>query len=161
MRTEGKGERRLLSITGRKQLERILNVMLDEEEFLSSYGIRALSRRLLHQPYTLTVEGTEHSVRYEPGESSTGLFGGNSNWRGPIWMPVNYLLIQALRRFYQYYGSGLKTECPTGSGQLVDLGESANNISRRIISIFQRDVAGRRQCWDRTSSFRTIRTGET
>ncbi len=144
MRSEGKGERRLFSITDRNQLERILKVMLDEEEFLSSYGVRALSRRHLNQPYTLQIEGTEHSVHYEPGESSTGLFGGNSNWRGPIWMPVNYLLIQALRRFHEYYGSDLKTECPTGSGQFVDLGEVANEISRRLIRIFQRDETGRR-----------------
>jgi hypothetical protein len=144
MRSEGQRERRLFSITNRNQLKRILKVMLDEEEFLSSYGIRALSRRHLHQPYTLAVDGTEHSVHYEPGESSTSLFGGNSNWRGPIWMPVNYLLIQALRRFHEYYGADLKTECPTGSGQFVDLGEAANEISQRLLSIFQRDSTGRR-----------------
>ena len=83
-------------------------------------------------------------MHYEPGESSTGLFGGNSNWRGPIWMPVNYLLVQALRRFHEYYGSDLKTECPTGSGRFVDLGEAANEISRRLLGIFQRDSTGRR-----------------
>ena len=144
MRSKGKGERRLLSITDRNQLERILKIMLDEEEFLSDYGIRALSRRHLHQPYTLTIEGTEHSVHYEPAESSTGLFGGNSNWRGPIWLPVNYLLIQALRRLGEYYGQDMKVECPTGSGQFVDLDETANEISGRIVSIFRRDESGRR-----------------
>ncbi len=144
MRTKGQAERRLLSITGRSQLERILKIMLDEEEFLSDYGIRALSRRHRNLPYTLSLEGAEHSVHYEPAESSTGLFGGNSNWRGPIWMPVNYLLIQALRRLHQYYGPDLKVECPTGSGRFVDLEETANDLSSRIISIFRRDDSGRR-----------------
>jgi len=144
MRAKGQAERRLLSITDRNQLERILKIMLDEEEFLSDYGIRALSRRHRDQPYTLSLEGMEHSVDYEPGESSTGLFGGNSNWRGPIWMPVNYLLIQALRRLHEYYGSDLKVECPTGSGRFLDLDETANEISSRIISIFRRDESGRR-----------------
>jgi hypothetical protein len=144
MGTEGMNERRLLSITSRNQLERILKVMLDESEFLSAYGIRAVSRRHLDDPYRLTVDGTEHSVSYEPGESSTASFGGNSNWRGPIWMPVNYLLVQALRRFHQYYGSELKVECPTGSGDFVDLSEAANEISRRLIRIFQRNADGDR-----------------
>jgi hypothetical protein len=144
MRRKGTGERRLLSITTRTQLEPILGIMLDEDEFLSDYGVRALSRRHQHQPYTLTIEGSEHSVHYEPAESSTGLFGGNSNWRGPIWLPVNYLLIQALRRLHEYYGSELNVECPTGSGRLADLDETANEISRRIISIFRRDESGRR-----------------
>ncbi len=144
MRTEGLRERRLLSITDRDQLERILKVMLDESEFLSSYGIRALSRRHRDQPYTLEIDGTEHSVQYEPAESSTGLFGGNSNWRGPIWMPVNYLLIQALRRSHEYYGTDLKVECPTGSAQFLTLEEAANEVSRRLISIFQRDANGHR-----------------
>jgi Mannosylglycerate hydrolase MGH1-like glycoside hydrolase domain len=144
MRTEGKRERRLLSITDRRQLECILKTMLDEEEFLSSYGIRALSRRHLDQPYSLTIDGTEYAVKYEPGESSTGLFGGNSNWRGPIWMPVNYLLIQALRRFQKYYGDGLTVECPTGSGNYVTMDGAASEVSRRLLAIFQRDANGRR-----------------
>ena len=144
MRRKGTGERRLLSITTREQLERILKIMLDEDEFLSDYGIRALSRRHLEQPYTLTLEGKERSVHYEPGESSTGLFGGNSNWRGPIWMPVNYLLVQALRRVHEYYGSELAVECPTGSGKFFDLEETANEISTRLINTFRRDSAGRR-----------------
>ncbi len=144
MRTEGMRERRLLSITGRNQLERILKTMLDEEEFLSSYGIRALSRRHLHRPYSLVIDDREYAVQYEPGESSTGLFGGNSNWRGPVWMPVNYLLIQALRRFQKYYGDDVTVECPTGSGNQVSMEGAANEISRRLISIFQRDAQGRR-----------------
>jgi hypothetical protein len=148
MRSEGMRERRLLSITDGNQLERILKVMLDEDEFLSSYGIRALSRRHLEHPYSLAIDGMEHSVQYEPGESSTGLFGGNSNWRGPIWMPVNYLLIQALRRFYEYYGVDLKIECPTGSGNMLTLEQTSNEISRRLIGVFQRDATGRRPVLD-------------
>ena len=144
MRRRGNRERRLLSITDRDQLEQILKVMLDEEEFLSSYGVRALSRRHLQDPYTLSIENNHHSVHYEPGESSTGLFGGNSNWRGPIWLPVNYLLIQALRRFHEYYGDGLTVECPTGSGRFMNLNDVADEISRRIVGIFRRDTSGRR-----------------
>jgi hypothetical protein len=144
MRSKGQAERRLLSIATRDQLERILKVMLDENEFFSDYGIRALSRRHKDQPYSLCLQDAEHSVHYEPGESSTGLFGGNSNWRGPIWMPVNYLLIQALRRFHQYYGADLKVECPTGSGRFLDLEQVAHEISSRLIGIFRRDETGRR-----------------
>jgi hypothetical protein len=155
MRTKGSGERRLLSITTRTQLERILKIMLDENEFLSDYGIRALSRRHLHAPYSLTIEGSEHSVHYEPGESSAGLFGGNSNWRGPIWMPVNYLLILALRRLHEYYGPDLKVECPTGTRQFADLEETANEISRRIISIFRRDESGCRPVLGSNQYFQT------
>jgi Glycosyl hydrolase family 63 C-terminal domain len=155
MRSKGNGERRLLSITTRDQLERILAIMLDENEFLSDYGIRALSRRHLHQPYTLTIEGSEHSVHYEPGESSTGLFGGNSNWRGPIWLPVNYLLIQALRRLHEYYGADLKVECPSGSGQFGDLKDAADEISRRIVRIFRRDERGQRPVFGSNQLFQT------
>jgi Glycosyl hydrolase family 63 C-terminal domain len=155
MRRKGSGERRLLSITTRTQLERILKIMLDEDEFLSDYGIRALSRRHLERPYTLTLEGKEHSVHYEPGESSTGLFGGNSNWRGPIWLPVNYLLIQALRRLHEYYGTDLAIECPTGSGQFVNLDDTANEISRRLISVFRRDEFGRRPVFGSNQYFQT------
>jgi Glycosyl hydrolase family 63 C-terminal domain len=144
MESEGHSARRLFSIANREQLERILHVMLDEEEFLSDYGIRALSRMHHHLPYKLTIDGIEYSVNYEPAESSTGIFGGNSNWRGPMWMPVNYLLIQGLRRFNDYYHADLKTECPVGSGNFVTLGEAANEITRRLISIFQRDANGRR-----------------
>ena len=118
--------------------------MLDENEFLSPYGIRALSAYHRDHPYMVELNGQKHSVRYEPGESSTGLFGGNSNWRGPIWFPVNYLLIQSLRRFHDYYGESLRVECPTGSGQLMNLNEVADEISRRLVSTFQRNRQGRR-----------------
>jgi hypothetical protein len=138
MRTRGDAERRLFSIADRNQLQRILEVMLDEDEFFSPYGIRALSAYHREHPYVLELEGQTHSVNYEPGESTTGLFGGNSNWRGPIWFPVNYLLIESLRRFHQYYGESFRVECPTGSGQLMNLDEVADEISRRLVSTFQR-----------------------
>lgn len=144
MRTEGWGERRLLSIVYQEKLQRILAKMLDETEFLSEYGIRALSRFHRDQPYMFHVGGQEHRVDYEPAESSTGLFGGNSNWRGPIWMPVNYLLIESLQRFHFYYGDSFKVECPTGSGQYLTLWEVALELERRLIKIFLPDEQGRR-----------------
>jgi hypothetical protein len=153
MRTEGNKEQRLFSVATRPQLERILVVMLDENEFFSPHGIRALSAYHRDHPYTLELNGQPHSVQYEPGESSTGLFGGNSNWRGPIWVPVNYLLIQALRRFHAYYGDSLRVECPTGSGRLMNLDEVANEISRRLLSTFQRDKSGRRAVFGNQTMF--------
>ena len=144
MRTQGMGERRLFSIVGRDQLQRILTVMLDEKEFLSPYGIRSLSRRHMEQPYSLRLDGHTHSVDYEPGESTTALFGGNSNWRGPVWMPVNYLLIAALRRFHCYYGETLRVECPTGSLNLMTLDEVASELSKRLIAAFTTDESGSR-----------------
>ncbi len=143
METEGIRERRLFSIVDGEQLKRILRVMLDENEFLSLYGVRAVSRYHLEHPYTLELDGVRHSVGYEPAESSTGLFGGNSNWRGPIWMPVNYLLIESLRRFHQYHGDEFKVECPTGSGQMRNLGEVADELSARLVNIFRSGSNGR------------------
>lgn len=142
METDGHRQRRLLAIADRNQLERIMKVMLDESEFLSPYGVRALSRRHRDEPYTLTVQNTDHTVHYEPAESQTSVFGGNSNWRGPIWLPVNFLLIQAMRRFHSYYGDNLRVECPTGSGEWMNLDKAADEISRRIVSIFQRNEDG-------------------
>ena len=114
---DGHGHR-LLAIPSRERLERVLRYLLDENEFLSPYGIRSLSRVHQDQPVRLpTSSGEEHRVDYEPGESDTGLFGGNSNWRGPIWFPINYLLIEALERYHHFYGDGLQVECPTGSGR--------------------------------------------
>jgi hypothetical protein len=155
MHTQGKQERRLFSVANRPQLERILEVMLDENEFLSQHGIRALSAYHRDHPYTLELDGQQHTVDYEPAESTTGLFGGNSNWRGPIWFPVNYLLIQALRRFHEYYGSSVRVECPTGSGMLMDLNEIADEISRRLISTFQRDDHGRRPVFGKNEKFQS------
>jgi hypothetical protein len=144
MRTPGDEERRLLSVVTAERLQSVLRYMLDEQEFLSPYGIRALSRHHKDQPYRLGVNGHEHRVDYEPGESTTGLFGGNSNWRGPIWFPVNYLLIESLQKFHHYFGDDVKVECPTGSGQMMTLAEVATELSRRLSSVFLRDDAGRR-----------------
>ena len=118
--------------------------MLDENEFLSPFGIRALSRVHRDHPYILGVGGVDHRVDYEPAESSSGLFGGNSNWRGPVWFPVNYLLIEALQKFHYYFGNDLKVECPTGSGVLMTLQEVATEISQRLTRIFLTDRSGRR-----------------
>ena len=153
MKTEGHHERRLFSIATQPQLSRILGTMLDEHEFLSPYGIRALSRYHMDHPYTLEIDGMLHSVNYEPGESTTGLFGGNSNWRGPIWMPMNYLLTQDLRRFHQYYGDSFKVECPTGSGQIMNLDEVANVITGRLVNLFRRDPNGRRPVFGDNETF--------
>jgi hypothetical protein len=144
MKTAGTGERRLLSIVGGEQLRRVLSYMLNEDEFLSPYGIRALSRVHKQTPYVLGVNGNQHRVDYEPAESSTGLFGGNSNWRGPIWFPVNYLLIESLQKFHHYLGDDFKVECPTGSGKYMNLWEVSAELSRRLTHIFLRDREGRR-----------------
>jgi len=122
----------------------VLAYMLDENEFLSPYGIRALSRVHRDQPYVLPVNGRDHRVDYEPGESSSGLFGGNSNWRGPIWLPVNYLIVESLQKFHRYFGDEFRVECPTGSGRMLTLEEVAADISRRLSRIFLRDEEGRR-----------------
>src|SRR5207249_1752796 len=132
MRSPGRGERRLLSIVDRDKLRRVLRVMLDEDEFLSPYGIRALSKVHERSPYILEVKGDVHRVDYEPAESSSGLFGGNSNWRGPVWFPVNYLLVESLQKFHHYLGDDFKVECPTGSGTMMTLWEVAAELSRRL-----------------------------
>jgi hypothetical protein len=118
--------------------------MLDEKEFFSPYGIRALSRFHLEHPYVLEYQGHEFPVAYVPGDSDSGMFGGNSNWRGPVWMPVNYLLYTALLRLYAYYGDEFKVECPTGSGKLMTLFEIAKELGERLIRLFQQDEQGRR-----------------
>ena len=129
--------------------------MLDESEFLSPYGIRALSRYHRDHPYILAVNGIEHRVDYEPAESSTGLFGGNSNWRGPIWFPVNYLLIESLQKFHYFLGDNYKVECPTGSGNTATLWQVAGEISHRLTRIFERDEHGRRPVFGGTEKFQT------
>jgi len=118
--------------------------MLDENEFLSDYGIRSVSKYHLNNPYHVAVNGMEFNVKYTPAESDSGMFGGNSNWRGPIWMPLNYLLIESLHRFYLYYGDDFKIECPTGSGVFMNLNEVATELYRRVSSIFLRDASGKR-----------------
>jgi hypothetical protein len=153
MSEPGKGERRLLSIADQDQLRALLKYMLDESEFLSPYGIRALSRFHRDQPYKLEVHGMEHRVDYEPGESSTGLFGGNSNWRGPIWFPVNFLLIESLQKFHHYLGESFTVEFPTGSGKMMTLWDVAGELSRRMTSIFLRDKGGRRPVFGNLEKF--------
>jgi hypothetical protein len=151
----GFGDRGILAVVRPDRLRRILSHMLNEKEFLSPYGIRALSRYHLDHPYVLNVHGQEYRVSYLPAESDTGMFGGNSNWRGPIWMPVNAILIRALLNFYQYYGDSFKVECPTGSGQMMNLFEVAEEIARRLTSIFLRDESGCRPVHGGTEKFQT------
>jgi hypothetical protein len=140
----GRGERRLLSLLRGHRMKRLLKRMLDETEFLSNYGVRALSRSYRDHPYVFSCCGQPLAVSYQPAESDSGLFGGNSNWRGPIWLPVNYLIIESLQRFHHYYGDDFKVECPTGSGQFVTINEVANELTRRLTRIFLRDEQGRR-----------------
>jgi hypothetical protein len=140
----GYAGRRLLSVCNKEKIERILAYMLDENEFLGPYGIRSLSRYHLEHPFVFHLSGQEYKVQYLPAESNTGMFGGNSNWRGPVWMPVNVLLIRALLNLYQFYGDDFKVECPTGSGKYMTLFEVAKEIARRLSSIFLRDASGKR-----------------
>jgi len=151
----GVSERGIMALVNPQRLRRILARMLDENEFLSPYGIRALSRYHAEHPYVLHVNGAEYRVDYLPAESNTGMFGGNSNWRGPIWMPVNGLIIRALLQFYLYYGDNFKVECPTGSGKLMNLFEVAREISARLTRIFVRDEQGRRPVYGGTEKFQT------
>ncbi len=151
----GKGERRLLSLVDPDQLRLILRRMLDEEEFLSPYGIRSLSCAHRGCPYVFSGDGMEHSVGYEPGESQTGLFGGNSNWRGPVWFPLNYLLIESLQRFHHYLGDEYKVECPVGSGRWMTLWEVAAEISRRLSRIFLKDERGQRAVYNGRGIFQS------
>jgi Glycosyl hydrolase family 63 C-terminal domain len=138
--------RRLLAIPSRERLERVLRYLLDESEFLSPHGIRALSRFHRDHPFVLQADGQEHRVDYTPGESITGLFGGNSNWRGPIWFPVNYLVIEALERYYHFYGDYVRVECPTGSGQYMNLFEASQELRQRLAKLFLPDASGQRAC---------------
>lgn len=155
MLTKGAKERRLLSIVDKDKLKSVLRKMLDENEFLSPYGIRAISRHHKDNPYRFNVNGNEYRVDYEPAESTSGLFGGNSNWRGPIWFPVNYIIIESLQKFHYYLGDDFKVECPTGSGNYMTLWEAAAEISRRLIKIFIKDGEGRRPVFGGTEKFQT------
>jgi hypothetical protein len=139
-------QHRLLAIPSRERLERVLRVMLDERELLSPHGVRSLSRAHRDEPFCLDLDGLRYEVHYAPGESDSGLFGGNSNWRGPVWFPMNYLLVEALKRYHHYYGDAFVVECPTGSGTKLHLGAVAAEIERRLVSLFLPDAAGRRPC---------------
>jgi Glycosyl hydrolase family 63 C-terminal domain len=142
----GRPQRRLLTLVPRDRLERLLRRLLDENEFLSPYGIRSLSRHHADHPYALEAGGQRFEVSYQPGESDSGLFGGNSNWRGPIWFPINALLIEALETYHRFYGEDLKVELPTGSGRWLDLGQVAAELRERLLDLFRRDSSGRRPC---------------
>jgi hypothetical protein len=151
----GYADRGIAALVNPERLRRILTRMLDEKEFFSPYGIRAISRFHDEHPYVVHVEGQEYRVNYLPAESDTGMFGGNSNWRGPIWMPVNAVLIRALLQYYLYYGDNFKIECPTGSGKLMNLFEVAHEIANRLERIFLRDKSGRRPVYGGTEKFQT------
>jgi len=141
---EGHGNRRLLSLLRGHRMKRLLKRMLDETEFLADYGVRAISRVHAEQPYVFRANDADLSVHYQPAESDSGLFGGNSNWRGPIWFPVNFLLIESLQKFHHYYGDDFRVECPTGSGRFVSLNDVANDLATRLTRIFLRDDRGAR-----------------
>jgi len=151
----GVGERGIMALVTPEKLRRMLSYLLDEGEFLSPYGIRALSRHHAAHPYVFEVHGDEYRVDYLPAESNTGMFGGNSNWRGPVWFPVNALLIRALLQFHLYYGDGFKVECPTGSGRQMNLFEVSREIASRLTRIFLRDARGRRPVFGGTEKFQT------
>ena len=151
----GVAERGILALVNPERLRRILSKLLDENEFLSPHGIRALSKYHEDHPFVFYVNGQEHRVDYLPAESNTGMFGGNSNWRGPIWMPVNIMIIRALMNFYLYYGDNFKIECPTGSGNMMNLFEVAKEIADRLARIFLRDESGRRPVYGGAEKFQT------
>ena len=140
----GAGDRRLLSLLRGHRMKAVLRRMLDESEFLSDYGVRAISRYHLQNPYRFYWNGNTMTVEYQPGESTSGLFGGNSNWRGPIWFPVNFLIIESLQKFHHYYGDDFKIECPTGSGRYITINDVAVELGRRLLRIFTRNENGRR-----------------
>jgi hypothetical protein len=153
--TDAAGGLRLLAIPSKERLERILAYLLDEKEFLSPYGIRSLSKIHEEQPFVFNVGGEEHRVSYIPGESDSWMFGGNSNWRGPIWFPVNFLLIESLERYHQFYGDTFKVECPTGSGVMMNLEEVALELMKRHIKLFEPDAKGHRPCHGQDERFRS------
>jgi hypothetical protein len=157
METEGMQARRLLAIVSRDKLQRILQKMLDEQEFLGDYGIRAISRYHAEHPYIFNANGTLFRVDYEPAESSSGLFGGNSNWRGPVWFPLNFLLIESLQKFHAYLGNDFKVECPTGSGRMLTLQEVAVELSQRLTQTFLRNSLGQRPVYGGSNKFQTDR----
>jgi hypothetical protein len=151
----GKGGRRLASVLNEDRLRRVLAKMLDEREFLGPYGIRSLSRYHAEHPYVFRVGGQDYRVDYLPGESDSGMFGGNSNWRGPVWMPVNGLIIRALLQYYGYYGDDFKVECPTGSGRQMTLYQVAEEIARRLAATFMKDKKGHRPVYGDIGKFQT------
>jgi hypothetical protein len=152
---KGKDEKHLLSLLRGHRMKRLLYRMLDENEFLSDHGIRALSKYHEEHPYVLQIDGSELSIRYTPGESDTPVFGGNSNWRGPVWMPANYLIIESLKRFHDYYGDDFKVEYPTHSGNYFTLKEIAARLAGRVVSLFTRDQQGNRPIYGDNTLFQS------
>ena len=148
MNRRGKDERLLLSLVNEDRLRSILKYMLDETEFLSPHGIRSLSKYHQKHPVSMDVNGQNYAVSYIPGDSDSGLFGGNSNWRGPIWLAVNFLLIESLLRFYMFYGNTFKVECPTGSGEYMHLGHVAEELQHRLQHLMATNEKGRRAMHD-------------
>jgi hypothetical protein len=141
----GRG-RHLLAVPSRQRLERVLRYVLDEREFLSPFGVRSLSRVYEREPYVFQTDGATYQVDYEPADSTTAMFGGNSNWRGPVWLPLNYLLIEALERYHHFYGDTFRVECPVGSGTMLTLDEVAREIAVRLTRLFLPDAHGHRPC---------------
>jgi hypothetical protein len=150
---EGVHGRKLASVLDETRLRRVLKIMLDENEFLGPHGIRALSRYHEANPYHVNVNGVDYNVAYLPGESDSGMFGGNSNWRGPVWMPVNALIIRALLQYFSYYGDNFKIECPTGSGNMMNLYQVAEHIGGRLASIFLKNEKGERPVYGGSRKF--------
>ena len=155
LRGEGASRRLLLSVARPAQLEQLFAKLFDESEFLSPHGLRALSAYHRDHPYQFDVEGYHSSIDYEPAESTTSMFGGNSNWRGPIWMPVNYLVVESLERYHRFYGNDFEIEYPTGSGQRLPLDRITADLQDRLISLFTRDDSGRRPCFGGTERMQT------
>ena len=155
LRGEGAAQRLLLSVARPAQLERLFAKLFDESEFLSPHGLRALSAYHRDHPYQFDAEGYQSSIDYEPAESTTSMFGGNSNWRGPIWMPVNYLVVESLERYHRFYGADFEIEYPTGSGKRLTLDLIVADLQDRLISLFIRDANGRRPCFGGTEKMQT------
>ena len=153
LQTGGKKDRRLLALISTAKLKRVLKIMLSESEFLSEYGIRALSRYHKTHPYKFDAGGQTYTVEYEPGESKSGMFGGNSNWRGPIWFPMNYLIIESLQKFDHYYGQDFKVEFPTGSERMLTLWEVSQELEKRLTHIFLKDKENRRAVFGNDKKF--------
>jgi len=162
----------LLTVVDPERLERVLADMLDEDSLLSPYGLRSLSKRHKDEPFSLEIDGIEYSIDYEPAESRTAMYGGNSNWRGPVWFPINHLVIESLERYYMYLGDEFTVECPTGSGVQMNLREVADELRHRLISLFLPDAQGRRPChqrypildspgWDANVAFNEYFDGDT
>jgi len=150
---EHNGAAYLLALPKEERAKRVLKYVFDENEFLSDYGIRSLSKYHLNNPFTMHISGEDMSVQYVPGESNTSMFGGNSNWRGPIWFPMNFLLIEALERYHNFYGKNMIGEFPTGSGDVKDLSEVAYDLNTRLVSMFLPDKEGRRPCHGEDKKF--------